>query len=188
MDRFSTDADARNDGPLSVLHALLFFGLAAVTLLAQSYPVLADGGVVQIQRSAGPFIITVFTAPIPLRAGPAEISIMIQDNKNQNPVLDAKVAAMLGRDGGETIKVEARREQSKNKLLYAALLSIPEAGRWEIEVTVVKNFEEHKITGVMTVAPPRYFLLTYWWALALPPVTIALFVLNQWLKRRQKAG
>ena len=186
MDLFSTDADARNDGTLAVLRSFLFFGVVAVTLCAQSNFVLADGGVVQIQRSAGRYIITVFTAPVPLRAGPAEISILIQDN--QNPVLDAKVAVILRRDGVGTIKAEAGREQAKNKLLYTALVRFPEAGCWEIEVLVAKNTEEHKITGVMTVAPSRHFLLTHWWVLSLPPVTIVLFVINQWLKRRQKTS
>jgi len=188
MDCFSTDADARDDGALGVLRPLLLLSLAAIAVFAQSYTVLADGGVVQMQRSAGPFVITVFTAPAPLRSGPVEISIMIQDRNNQQPVLDAKITIILQKEGCQAIKSEARRELSKNKLLYAALLSIPGDGPWAIEATVVRNTEEHRINGVLTVAPPRPFLLTYWWALALPPVTIGLFVINQWLKRRLKTG
>ncbi len=188
MDCFSADADARNDGALNALRPLLLLSIVAIAFSAQGYHAFADGGIVQIQRSAGPFVITVFTAPAPLRAGMAEISIMIQDSNNQHPVLDAEVTVILQRGGGKAIKAEAKREKSKNKLLYAALLNLPEAGRWEIGVTVVKNSEEIGISGVLTVAPPHPFLLTYWWVLALPPVTIGLFVLNQWLKRRLKAG
>jgi hypothetical protein len=183
MDYFSADADARTDGALTMSRALLLLSLVAVALFAQAYPALADGGVVQIQRSSGPFVITLFTAPAPLRAGPTDISIMVQDSNN-HPVLDAKVTVRLYGEGGKAIKAEAGREKSKNKLLYAALVNLREAGRWEIEVTVVRNSEEIRINGVMIVAPPRLFLLTYWWPLALPPVAIGLFVINQWLKSK----
>ncbi len=181
MDYFSADADARTDGALIVLRVLFHLSLVVVALFAQAHPALADGGIVQMQRSSGPFVITVFTAPVPLRAGPADISILIQDSSN-HPILDAQVWVILHKEGGEAIKAEARRGRSKNRLLYAALLNLPEAGRWEIEVAVVKNSEETGISGVMMVAPPRSFLLIYWWTLAIPPVAIGLFVINQWLK------
>jgi hypothetical protein len=169
------------------LPLLLFFAFFVFSF-AQGYPAHADGGIVLMQRSSGPFVITVFTAPAPIRAGPADIDIMIQDSKNHHPVLDARVTVVLSREGGETIEAEARREQSKNKLLYASLLTLPETGQWEMEGTVVRYSEETRISGVMMVAPPLPFLLAYWWLLALPPVTIGLFVINQWLKRRLKAG
>jgi hypothetical protein len=183
MDYFSTDADARIDGALTVLRALILLNLVAAALFAQAYHALADGGILQMQRSSGPFVITVFTAPVPLRAGPADISILIQDNNN-HPVLDAQVTMIIRRESREAIKAEARRGQSKNRLLYTALLSLPEAGRWEIEVAVVRNSEETWISGVMMVAPPQSFLLSYWWTLAIPPVAICLFVINQCLKGR----
>jgi FixH len=167
----------------NLLPLLPFFAFF-VSTLAWVYPALADGGVVQMQRSSGRFVITVFTAPVPLRAGPADISILIQDRNSHHPVLDAEVTMSLYQEGREAIKAEARREQATNKLLYAALVSLPEAGRWKIEVTVVRNSEETRISGVMMVAPPLPFLLAYWWTLALPPVAIGLFVINQWLKRK----
>jgi hypothetical protein len=187
MDYFSADADARTDGALIVLRVLIHLSLVVVALFAQTHSALADGGIVQMQRSSGPFVITVFTAPVPLSAGPADISILIQDSNNHS-ILDAQVSVFIHREGVEAIKADARRDQSKNRLLYSALLNLPEAGRWEIEVAVVRNSEETRVSGVMMVAPPRSFLLTYWWTLALPPVVIGLFVINQWLKKRLRAG
>jgi len=182
MDYFSADADARIDGALTVLRGLFILNLVAVVLFAQAHPALADGGILQIQRSSGPFVITVFTAASPLRAGPSDISIMIQDSNNYRPVLDAEVTVSLCREGGEAIKAVARREQSKNKLLYAALLSLPDEGRWMIEVTVVRNSQETMISGPIIVAPQQSFLFACWWTLALPPIAIGLFVINQWRK------
>jgi hypothetical protein len=185
MDHFSADADARIDGALTVLRALFLLNLVAVALFAQACPALADGGILQLQRASGPFVITVFTAPAPLRVGPADISIMVQDSGSYRLVLDAEVAVSICREGGgETVEAEARRERSKNKLLYAALLSPPEEGRWMLAVTVVNNSQKTRISGPINVAPRRSFLLTCWWTLVLPPIAIALFVINQWRKKQ----
>jgi len=168
----------------------IFVLLTLIVLFAQNSNALADGGMVLMRRSSGPFVITVFTAPTPLRVGPAELSVLIQDTKNHQPVLDTKVILSLSREEGyfEPIKVEARRTQAKNKLLYTAPLELPVAGRWKLDLTVMSNSEAASISGIMTVEPPRLFLLTYWWSLALPPICILIFVINQWLKRRLMAG
>ncbi|MBO0722965.1 MAG: hypothetical protein J2P41_19220, partial [Blastocatellia bacterium] len=68
----------------------------------------------------------------------------------------------------------------------SALLILPEAGRWTIEVTVRRNSDETRIGGTMTVAARESSLLANWWVLALPPATIILFMLNQWLKSRKR--
>jgi hypothetical protein len=169
-----------------VFRAALLLSFGAAALLIQVSHGLADGGVLLMKQSSGALWIAVFTEPAPLRAGLADISVLIQDRDSQQPVLNAEVMVVLHRKGRETIRTQARREQAKNRLLYAALLNLPEAGRWEMEVTVVRNSEEAKISGVMTVAPPRPFLLTYGWPLAFPPISIGLFVMNQWLKRHPK--
>ncbi|MBO0798566.1 MAG: hypothetical protein J2P31_07065 [Blastocatellia bacterium] len=154
----------------------------------QIYPTaLADGGVMQLHRSSGPFVITVFTAPAPLRAGTVDISVMVQDSRSQSPLLDANIVVSLYNEDGKAIKAEARRDLSRNKLFYSAIVILPEAGRWTIEVTVRRNSEETRIDGAMTVAARESVLLANWWALALPPAMIVLFMLNQWLKSRMNS-
>ena len=83
-----------------------------------------------------------------------------------------------------TLVERATREVAQNKLLYSALMTLPEAGRWQLEVTIKRGKEAASVLGQMSVAAPRPFLLSYWRSLSLPPVVIALFALNQWLKRR----
>ncbi len=56
---------------------------------------LADGGTVQFTKAAGPFVVTVFATPSPLRAGPVDISLMIQQSNNQQPLLDCDVEIEL---------------------------------------------------------------------------------------------
>src|SRR5690348_8298122 len=59
----------------------------------------ADGGVVQLEKAAGPFVVTVFTTPSPLRAGPIDISLMIQSRENQQPLLDCQALVQLRKEG-----------------------------------------------------------------------------------------
>ena len=51
---------------------------------------LADGGAVQFRRQTGPVIITLFSAPVPLRAGPADLSVLVQNARDGSPILNAK--------------------------------------------------------------------------------------------------
>src|SRR5579884_1996756 len=86
MDSFSAHADARHDAlnlkrlvPALVFCALLF----------------ADGGTLIFTRQAGPFLVTLFGAPEPVRAGPADLSVLVQRASDRTPVLDAQVRLKL---------------------------------------------------------------------------------------------
>ena len=167
-------------GPL-----LARIALVIGALLASAVTTLADGGVVQLQQPAGPFIVTVFAAPSPLRAGTrADISVMVQDQKDGQPVLDGKVFVRLYGENGLTISAPAIHENAQNKLLYAAPVNFPEAGQWKLEVTIKSGENAASVFGEMRVVSSRPYLLSYWRSLALPPVIILLFAINQWLKRR----
>jgi hypothetical protein len=158
--------------------------LLAAALLVLNSRAQADGGSVELHQVAGPFVVTVFTAPVPLRAGPVDISILVQDRAGGQPVLNGEVVVRLRREGGMTLVERATRELAQNKLLYSALMTLPEAGRWQLEVTIKREKETASVNGQVSAAAPRPFLLYYWRSLSLPPVVIALFALNQWLKRR----
>ena len=153
-------------------------------LLAFSSRAQADGGFVELHQEVGPFVVTVFTAPGPLRAGPVDISVLVQDRASGQPVLDGEVFVRLKSPGAITLVERATREVAQNKLLYSALINLPEAGQWELEVTIKQGKETASILGQVSAAAPRPFLLSYWRSLSLPPIVIAAFALNQWLKRR----
>ncbi|HWN99826.1 MAG TPA: hypothetical protein VNS63_11200 [Blastocatellia bacterium] len=148
----------------------------------------ADGGSVQFTKSAGQFVVTVFTTPSPLRAGPVDISLMIQSRENQQPVLDCLAQVQLSKDGATSIRSEATPQAAQNKLFYAAQVNIPESGLWELEASVRRGDDSVKVAGPITVAPSNPVLLVYWRSLVLPPLFISLFALNQWLKRRSVKG
>lgn len=165
---------------LFVQPSLLF----ALALTMWSALVSADGGSVQLQNIAGPFSVTLFTDPTPLRTGPADFSVMIQNRKTQEPLLDAYVRLSLRVGSGSTVNVKLTREQAKNKLLYAATINLPSSGSWQVEVDVTRGSDFASTSGDITVLPSKSPLLAYLGYFLIPPVAIALFVLHQWLKNR----
>lgn len=60
----------------------------------------ADGGVLVLDGADGPFLITVFAAPAPLRAGPVDLDVLVRDARTGQPILDAEVRLELERVGG----------------------------------------------------------------------------------------
>jgi hypothetical protein len=102
--------------------------LPVAIMLAQA-SALADGGTVQLRQDAGPFVITVFTSPAPLSAGPVDISLLLQNRNGLEPVLDANVSLLLRANAsGSEIRARPTREQAQNKLLYAAPVTFAESG------------------------------------------------------------
>jgi len=158
--------------------------LLVAALLSFSSRAQADGGFVELHQEVGPFVVTVFSAPGRLRAGPVDISVMVQDRASGQPVLDGEVFVRLKSPGGITLVERATRELAQNKLLYAALMNLPETGQWELEVTIKQGKETASISGQVSAAAPTPFLLSYWRSLSLPPIVFTVFALNQWLKRR----
>ena len=149
-------------------------------------PAQGDGGLVRLSEEVGPFVVSVFTSPTPLRVGPADISVMVQDRITTQPILDAEVVVTLQPldQGGSVVSATATRELATNKLLYAALPEIPSPSRWQFQVEVRRGAEVANVSCEVTVAPPASPLLSYWPYLVFPPVAICLFILHQWLKAR----
>ena len=103
-----------------------------ITLLLVAIPlgVMADSGIVRASAIDGPWRLTVFSEPTPLRAGPVDLSVLVQQAQNDTPVLDATVSLMLEHPETEvsSILVEATREAASNRLLYSAKFELPTPG------------------------------------------------------------
>jgi hypothetical protein len=147
---------------------------------------LADGGAVEFRKLSGPLLITVFGAPSPLHAGIADLSVMVEDERDRRAVLDAEVGLRISRRGEAPIVVPATRAQASNKLLYAAHPELPNAGEWRLNVQVNLHGQPAEAEGTITVLPRQAAVRTYWFYLAIVPAGVVLFVfLNRWLKWRQ---
>jgi len=73
-------------------------------------------------------------------------------------------------------------------LFCAAQVQVPQPGPWELEAAIKYGDDSINVAGEIIIVPSNPVLLGYWRSLALPPLFISLFALNQWLKRRIAKG
>src|SRR4029077_2177515 len=95
-----------------------------------------DGGTVRLSLMRSGYLITVFSSPSPFRAGPVDISVLVQDASTGEPVPQARVTVRMTKMGLEPLEYPATHEVATNKLLHAAEFEIPTPGRWKLEVEV----------------------------------------------------
>ena len=145
----------------------------------------ADGGVVIFQRASPSFIITLFSTEMPLRPGPADLSVLLERPDGRSPILDAQVFIDLEHETGTIIRAEATRSQAQNKLLYCSLINLPAAGHWKMKLHVRHGNDAADMLGDLMVAAPQPVLLSHWELIAVPPIIIALFITNQCLRRKR---
>jgi hypothetical protein len=184
MDRFPTHADARNDDAVE-MRRMIHHGLLIVAVLAQARA-FADGGTVQMRKETGAVVITVFTSPAPLVAGPVDISVLVQNRNGLGPVLDADVSMLLRREGSATeVWARATREQAQNKMLYAAPVILAQSGKWHVSVTTLHEPSRAEIAGDIEVKPGRVMAGSYWSYIAFPPLMIVVIMIRECLIRRK---
>lgn len=157
--------------------------VAGVLLCATA--VLADGGRVRLRQDAGSFAITVFTAPEPLAAGLADVSVLAQDRQTGAVLLDACVEiTLVGPSGGAPSTLQAR--PGTNRLLKAASVTLNRPGPWRLEVVVQRAGETARVFCPLPVGPPPAPLATAWPFLAFAPVAVGLFALRNAIRRRPR--
>ena len=159
--------------------------MAAVFLLAApaAWP---DGGVVRLRERRGALVVTVFTAPDPLRAGPQDVSVLVQDPSGA-PVLDAEVTLRFDPPAGPRsgFAVRALHSQATNKLLQAAQVDLGEVGEWRLGVSVRRAGQARDLSCPLPIAPATHRVAALWDVFALPPLMVVLFALNQTLRPRR---
>lgn len=150
-------------------------------LLCATPALLGDGGAVLAHRTAGAFVITLFASPVPLRAGIADVSVLVQEVATLQPVLDAVVSIKF-QSGESEISAQASRELAQNKLFYASEVSFETPGEWQYSITVSRASADASFSGTMTITPAPPKLAAYWAYLMFPPVCILIFALHQRLR------
>jgi hypothetical protein len=139
-----------------------------------------------MRKETAPLVITVFTSPAPLAAGPVDISVLVQNRNGLEAVLDADVSMVLRREGSATeIWARATREQAQNKLLYAAPVILARSGKWHVSVTTLHESSRTEIAGDIEVTPSRVIAASYWGYIAFSPLMILIIVIRERLIRRK---
>lgn len=172
-------------------HPTVIIVLLALLAAPRPAPALADGGRIRASRQHADWRITVFTSPNPLRAGPADVSILVQHATTGQVADDAAIAVTLTPlDGAHPpIRAAATRAAATNKLLHAAQIKLPEAGRWLVRafVTIPDTPPPFDVTFAMDVEPPLPAWLTVWPWFVWPIVAVLFFIVHRALLARTLA-
>jgi hypothetical protein len=173
-----------NPRPLAVLLVVAWLSLGC-----GSAAVRGDGGTVRLRERQGAYEITVFTAPTPFRAGPVDISVLVQDAGSGEPVPEARVTVTLkARPDRTGLRQEATHAAATNKLLRSAVFELPWAGLWEAEVTIAggrnEGRGEEKVHFAVEAAEPLPHWVSLWPWLTWPALVVALFALRRRVVRR----
>ncbi len=151
----------------------------------------ADGGAIRLSERQGNYRLTVLTAPTPLRAGPVDVSVLVQDAATGEPVSNVQVMIRAIWRGSPALAIEqaATTEAATNKLYRAALLDLPEPGWYTLEVSVAGAARgEARVHLELEAAEPLPASLSLWPWVAWPVVVILLFGIHQFLVRRKLTG
>lgn len=139
-------------------------------------------------RDVGGYRIAVFAEPAPLRAGPVDISVMVQDAQSGEQLDDTMIDVRVQSVGPVVVRRDspATEEAATNKLFKAAHLTLPFSGHWQVQVEVDGRYGKAEVTAEMVAgtALPRWQRLWAWFTW--PAVPVGLFLLNQWLAARQE--
>src|SRR5262249_9067480 len=125
----------------------------------------ADGGAVRLRERAGNYQITVFTSPTPFRAGPVDVSVLVQDAATGECAPEARGTVRLtARETGQVLETPATSEAATNKLFHAAVFQLPEPGWWDVEVAVEGRYGPACVRFEVDAAepPPRWLEMWPW--------------------------
>jgi hypothetical protein len=166
-----------------------------------------DGGSVQLHSVSGPFDITLFAEPPLPRAGQVDFSVLIQDSKTGEPVLDAAVTLALTpiqvhqneqpawyppscavAPPTDLAKVPLLHSGASNRLLYGALVQVPAAGVWHARTEVQRGDQRAVVEGTVDIAPPFPPIANYWPLFLFPVVAVGLYVLRGHIQRAGTSG
>lgn len=162
----------------------------------------ADGGIVLLRAADGDHEATLFVSPSPLRAGPADFSVLLTGPEEQ-PLLDREVTVRLREpdEPGESVvpaccriespppdqRLPAARGAGGNGLLYEARTRLPKSGQWKVELSWMDaDGQERQVAGTFEVGAPAPPLSAYWPWFLLPAVGAGFLALNAAARAHRK--
>ncbi len=186
-----------------------FFRSVLITLILLLSPtsLRADGGIVRLRETQGPFTVTLFSPSEVATRIPTDLTIMVQNPKTGETIMDALVDVSVSAPTsaklppgdpfcsapgampspstltpGASPTFRATRSQAANKLLYGIPIAFHAPGNWQLRVIVRHGSDSAAMSSMLPVETASPRLSGLWLYLLMPPCVIALFILNQWLR------
>jgi hypothetical protein len=164
----------------------LSFFLALSALLLFSELARADGGALRLSQEKSGYRIAVFTTPTPLRAGPVDFSVLVQDAATGELASGVQATIKAQRQGDSAaLSQPATAQAATNKLYYAATFDLPEPGWYSVEVSILGPRGETQVHFDVEAAEPLPQGLSMLPWVGWPLLAIAVFVFHQVLVRRK---
>lgn len=176
--------------------------LLALVFVAAPALARADGGVTLGQVEGDGLRVTVFASPVPVRAGPLDVTFLVQEIPSHQPVTDARIECSLKKLSPPSpmpvrlpawcsavapgTLVPATSSHSKNKLLAGAYLPVPEPGRWELAVRATRGPAGFTSSVRFDAADPEPPISKWWPLVALAPAGILFYAWRARLARAKK--
>jgi hypothetical protein len=148
----------------------------------------ADGGSVCLSQKTGNYQITVFSSPSPFRAGPVDISVLVQDAVTGKPLTGTRVTVCMSKPGHAALECPATHEAATNKLLYAAQFELPVPGHWELKVHIEGLAEPAEVGCELEASTPLPRWRELWPWIGWPALAVALFGIHHLLMRRRECS
>ncbi len=130
-----------------------------------------------LSEKTGDYRITVFGLPSPIRAGPVDISVLVQDALTGQPLPQARVTVRMTQIDQRVLEYPATQDVATNKLLHAA--------QFELPVPAASTPQESAVVACEVEAAeplPRWHSLWPW--IGWPLVAIALFSIHELSRRK----
>ena len=162
--------------------------IAALVLAAAAVAAHADGGRLQMRQAAGPFVVSLFTAPESLAVGDADLSVMVEEQGSGEVLLDADVVIELTAEdaGSAPVIAHLSHAHTTNRLLQDAVVQLPHAGHWHAVIHIREAGRDATTSTVLTVANHSARRGTVWFFAILPICVVALFAWVQVAKQRAR--
>ncbi len=154
-----------------------------IVALLTATPVLADGPHIAFHGTAKGYAVTLFSAPDPLVAGPAELTLLVQDADSGTMVPAVQAQGQLMLAGGAPVAFTLAPGSAGGPQLLLATVKLPQAGAYALQLQVAAAGKSAtEFTGVLPVAENNGQRNTVLWAVFVPGVCVALFLANQYGK------
>ncbi len=143
----------------------------------------ADGPHIAFHGTSGNITVTLFSAPDPLVAGPADLELLVQNTSDSAVTPRASARGELTLAGYAPVAFTLMPGNGGSGQLLGATVPLPAAGDYTLTLAVQAGSSAH-FSGDLPVEINNGRRNTVLWTVCVPIVLILLFLVNQYAKQK----